>query len=318
MLAIKRFIDKIAPLNTTVLIQGETGTGKEIVAKLIHLKSYRSNKRFVVINCATIKDELLESHLFGHMKGAFTGAHKTTKGFFEVADGGTIFLDEIAEMPQATQAKLLRAIQTKQIYRLGSTDPIDVDVRIIAATNKNLEEEVKKGRFREDLYYRLKVIDIYLPPLRERKDDIPLLANYFIKKFSIKHNKNIKGITDEALSYLTSLPWKGNVRELENKIERAVALCDGEYIDLDNFQEPYYSSQTDTILTPNLILKANLPLIEAKREFEKKYIINLLKKTKGNVTKAAKLAQIPRQNLHKKIKQFNINIDDFRIGGKSY
>ncbi|NLV88348.1 MAG: sigma-54-dependent Fis family transcriptional regulator, partial [Tissierellia bacterium] len=217
-------IDNISKTDATVLLMGETGVGKEVIAKLIHKKSHRKDKRFVVINCAAIPENLIESELFGHEKGAFTGASYRKIGKFEQGQGGTIFLDEIGELPLKMQVKFLRVLQERQFERIGSLDSIDLDVRVIAATNKDLLEELKKGNFREDLYYRVNVIKIEIPPLRERKEDIIALSNVFINEFSTYYDKNLKKIDLEAMHILLHYPWKGNVRELKNVIERSVIL----------------------------------------------------------------------------------------------
>ena len=224
MKGIVSLVKKVAKTDATVLIRGESGTGKELIAKAIHGLSKRKNKTFVAVNCASIPDTLLEAELFGHKKGAFTDAYTDRKGKFEQADGGTIFLDEIGDMPLSLQAKILRALQEKEITPLGSNKSVKVDVRVLSATSRNLEEMVKKGEFREDLYYRLNVIDITLPPLRERREDIPLLADFFLKKFSLKHGVRKPQIEEGALKLIKGYEWKGNVRELENFIEKMVVL----------------------------------------------------------------------------------------------
>ncbi len=226
MLQVYELIEKVAPTPSSVLISGESGTGKELVAKAIHFNSPRADKPFITVNCAALAENLLESELFGHEKGAFTGAIAMRKGRFELADGGTLFLDEIGEIPLSLQAKLLRAIQEKSFERVGGSKTLLVDVRIVSATNKDLKDEVKKGTFREDLYYRLNVIHLGLPPLRDRQDDIPLLVEYFVKSVADRLGKTELDINKEAMRLLVSLPWEGNVRELENTIERAAILCD--------------------------------------------------------------------------------------------
>lgn len=226
MQEVYRLIQRVSPSRATVLLYGESGTGKELVAKAIHYSSDRAEGPFIAVSCAALPDTLLESELFGHEKNAFTGATTQRIGRFELAHGGTLFLDEIAEISPATQVKLLRVLQERQFERLGGTKTIEVDVRVIAATNKNLEQMVEDGKFREDLYYRLQVIQIYLPPLRERKDDIPLLVEHFIQKYNTPNKKQIKAVTPEAMQMLMAYHWSGNVRELENAIERAVVLAD--------------------------------------------------------------------------------------------
>jgi two-component system, NtrC family, response regulator GlrR len=271
-------VTRVAKTDSTIYIHGESGTGKELIAKAIHLASARNERPFVAVNCAAIPETLLESELFGHEKGAFTGAVKSTKGLFVQAHEGTIFLDEVGDLPLATQAKLLRILQERQCYPLGSENAVDVDVRVIVATNKDLEELVSQGLFREDLFYRIHVIPILLPPLRERKEDIPLLVEHFLRKFSQKMKKSVDGLTSMAMQRLMTYEWPGNVRELENTLEFAVAMT------------------RENIIPESLILETKAPtpevktLSEARREFEKQYLTNLLELTEGNVTRAAELA----------------------------
>lgn len=274
---------RVASTNTTVLITGESGTGKELIAKAIHYNSSRQSKPFVAINCASIPETLIESELFGYEPGAFTGATVRKRGLFEVANEGTLFLDEIGDLPLSIQAKLLRVLQEKEIMRLGGRESIKVDVRIIAATNKNLEEELKKGRFREDLFYRLKVITIEIPPLRERKEDIPLLVEHFIKKYSKEFQKIIKGIEPLALRRLEGYHWPGNVRQLMAVIERAVIMADDiirlEHIQ-DELKEPACRSLYDIDIPPEGL---NL------EDFEKELLKKAMERANGVIAKAAKL-----------------------------
>ncbi len=237
--ALKRELEKIARSDATVLVMGETGTGKELIARRIHALSQRAEGPYVRVNCAAIPDTLVEAELFGHEKGAFTGAVYTRKGKFELAHGGTILLDEIGEMPLHLQAKLLRVLQEGEVDRIGGSSPVKVDVRVVATTNRDLAQEVKEGRFREDLFFRLNVVPIYVPPLRERKEDIPLLAEAFLRRYSRKMGKEIKGITDSAMKVLLDYDWPGNVRELENCIHRAVVLCEGSYLEEELVSFPY-------------------------------------------------------------------------------
>jgi len=307
MIELFKLVKKVAPLDCTVLIEGESGTGKELIARAIHQNSPRATRRFVAINCAAIPVNLLESELFGYEKGAYTGALERKKGYFEVADGGTLLLDEISEMPLELQAKLLRILQDKTFQRVGSTDDIIVDVRIIASTNKNLEDEVTQGRFRKDLYYRINVIKITVPPLRERKDDIPLLVQYFLEKHSKKIGKRIHCVSDEAMNYLIKYNWDGNVRELENVIERAVVLAESEIItvnELPDFLSVDLMKNNSDIFTKSYY--------EARQEFDLKYFMHLLKRTKGNISEVSRLAQIPRQNVYEKIKKLKIDVSSFR------
>ncbi len=289
---------EIADSRATVLIQGESGTGKELLARFIHNNSNRRDKPFIAINCAALPEGLLESELFGHEKGSFTGALKTKKGRFELADKGTLLLDEISEMDYSLQSKLLRVIQEKEIERVGGTSPIKVDVRIIATTNRNLKKEIEKGNFREDLYYRLNVIPFYLPPLRERVEDIPLLVDYFIKKYNILDNRDVKGLTDEALNLLMSMKWKGNIRELENIIERAVLMCDGKTIKAGDL---LIDEQNDTKTEEATIFNLNTLSL---KEIEKRAIFHALDRTNGNRTHAAEILGISVRTLRNKLNEY--------------
>lgn len=302
IIALKRIIQKVAPLDATILILGETGTGKEVTAKMIHEQSPQKDSNFIPVHCGGIPDTLLESVLFGHEKGSFTGAYKTHKGYFEIANDGTIFLDEIGDTTHSFQVKLLRVLQDKQFRRIGGSDILTTNARIIAATNRDLKSMVAKGEFREDLYYRLNVISLRIPPLRERPDDIPLLVRHFIRRYSKKHNHLGVYLKPETMEIITKQPWNGNVRELENVIERLVALSDSDWIGPLELPEEYLQPQPVQILNRSQFL----PYAEAKNMFEKEYIINLLAKTNGNVSQAAKLAKMPRQNLHLKIKKHNL------------
>ena len=303
----KKLIDllaMIAPSEATVLITGESGTGKELIAKSIHHNSQRKDRPLVVINCAAMTETLLESELFGHEKGAFTGADKRREGRFMQADKGTIFLDEIGETSPAMQAKLLRVIQEREIQRVGGEETLSVDVRILAATNRKLEDEVKSGNFREDLYYRLNVVTLDIPPLRIRQDDIPLLAQHFLRKYSIKNHKQVRGFSPLAMDMLLNYEWPGNVRELENTIERAVILLSGEHIsekDLpSNISEPY-SDKRDWVKEPQL-LAANRPL----EEIEKEAILATLEAAGGNKSETALRLKINRKTLYKKLKSYGV------------
>ena len=287
--------------SANVCISGESGTGKELIAKSLHLVSDRKKNPFVAINCAAIPEGLLEGELFGYEKGAFTGAIRNRKGFFVQAHGGTIFLDEISEMPESMQVKLLRVIQEKQFYPLGSEKPVDVDLQIVTATNKNLKEEVRKGNFREDLFYRIYVIPIQLPVLRERREDIILLADHFIEKHSKGMNKKVSGMSAAALQKLLSYSWPGNVRELENTIEYAIAMTSSEII------------SEDLILQTQAVDHEPLkPLKEERNEFEKNYITRLLSLTRGNVSKAAKQAGKYRPDFYVLMKKHNLEAATFK------
>lgn len=292
----------VAPTDTTILILGKSGTGKERIADTIHLNSDRAEKPFVKVNCAALPENLLESELFGHEKGAFTGATARRQGRFEVADGGTIFLDEIGEIPVSVQVKLLRVLQERQFETLGSSKTNTVDVRIIAATNKDLETEIAEGRFREDLFYRLNVFPITLPPLKDRKEDIQPLAHHFLDKYSKKHKRRAKGFTPKTIDLFKRYQWKGNIRELENTVERSVILCLEEYIrpqhlpaiiqDLANEPGP-----TNAGIETGLTLK----------EMEKQLIISTLAQYEGNRTKTAEALGISRRSLQMKLKEYGIN-----------
>ena len=313
-LAIQKIMEKvkkIAPLDTTILISGETGVGKELIADLIYRNSSRSNKKFVAINCGSLPDNLLESTLFGHKKGSFTSAIKDKIGYFQEADGGTLFLDEITETTPAFQVKLLRVLEKGIIRQVGGESDVTVDVRIIAATNKDLHEEVEKGNFRDDLLYRLNVIDVHIPPLRERIEDIKLLVSKFTSEFSMKYKKQELKISNAALSILLNQQWKGNIRELKNTIEHSVALASHDTIIPEDLPDSIFkknSKESDSSTAHFL----SLPYPEAKREFEKTYIETLMNKYDGEVTKVSKISGIKRQNLYEKFKRYEINPDDFR------
>jgi two-component system response regulator GlrR len=289
-------IEQMAPVSSTVLVQGESGTGKELVAKAIHDLSPRRGRPFITVNCAALPETLLESELFGHEKGAFTGAAERRLGRFELADTGTIFLDEIGEITPATQVKLLRVLESRTFFRVGGTQPIKVDVRVIAATNRALREAVALGEFRDDLYYRLNVLNIYLAPLRERREDIPILVRRFIREFARAQDRTFRGITPEAMQRLVSAPWPGNVRQLANVVEQTFALS------------------TTSLITASLVQKAlraqggDIPSLEAARAgFEREYLIRLLKITQGSVSQAARLAERNRTDFYKLLKRHQLD-----------
>lgn len=295
-------VSRIAKTDSTVYIHGESGTGKELIAKALHLASERKNKPFVALNCAAVPEPLLESELFGHERGAFTGAVRSRKGLFTQAHEGTLFLDEVGDMPPSTQAKLLRVLQERQFYPVGSEKSVEVDVRVVVATNKDLEEQVKQGVFREDLFYRIHVIPIYLPSLRERKEDIPSLVEHFIKKFGQQMQKGVTGLTPEAMQKLMMHDWPGNVRELENVIEYAVAMTHHDLI-----------SEDLILQTKGVVSQEPLkPLKDAKNAFEKSYLIYLLEICKGNISRAAKLAGKYRADFYDLLRKHNLNISDFK------
>lgn len=307
MLKVYSLIKKVADTTANVLILGESGTGKELVAKAIHENSPRKDMPFVVINCGGIPENLLESELFGYLKGSFTGAYADKPGLFEIARGGTIFLDEVAELPLVLQVKLLRVVQEKTFLRIGGTENIRVDVRIISATNRNLEEMVQKGDFREDLYYRLNVIPISIPPLRERKDDIPVLTKYFIEKYSREFGKGIKNISNYALELLMDYSFPGNVRELENIIERSVALEHSSIVLPENLMISRENSaaKNETFKIEN-IPDQGLNLNDELARFERAIIGKALEKSKGSKTKAAELLMISFDSLRYRIEKLGI------------
>lgn len=313
-------INKVADTPSTVLITGESGTGKELVARSIHRLSSRRDKPFVKINCTAIPKELIESELFGYEKGAFTGALNSKPGRFELADEGTIFLDEIGDIDTSVQVKLLRVLQDGEFERIGGLKTIKVNVRVICATNRDLKEALKRGLFREDLYYRLNVVNIHIPPLRERKEDIPQLVSYFINKFNRKLNKNITGITDKAMEYLISYQWPGNVRELENVIERAILFADSIITAKELPQEIKESvSMLPEGISPTVIDLKELPGDDFKEKvklvtykIEKELIEKALRCSKGNISQAARLLKLSRKGLQLKIKELNIDINRIR------
>lgn len=294
MLKIVDIIESIAHSDCNVIITGESGTGKGLVAKLIHYTGIRRNEPFLAVNCAIFTEQLLASELFGHEKGAFTGAVSTKKGLIEVAHGGTLFLDEIAEMPPSLQAKLLKVIEDREFFRVGGTRPIKVDVRFIAATNQNLKELIEKGKFRKDLYFRLNVMEIYIPPLRERKEDIIPLSKYFLEKHSKAANKNIKGFTREALEILKSYSYPGNVRELENIIERAIILGKTSYIRPESLPLSMQLFKIETV-SPDRI--------KTVEELTRDYALKILELVDGNRTKAAEILGISRTSLWRILKE---------------
>ena len=309
LLEIFKLIKKVADYNTTVLITGESGTGKELIARAIHYHGKRKDKLFVAVNCGAIPAMLLESELFGHVKGAFTDAVRNKPGLFEEADAGTMFLDEIGELPKELQVKLLRVIQEGEIRRVGDSKSKKIDVRIIAATARDLSEEIKKGNFREDLFYRLNVVNINLPPLRERKGDIPILAGHFLKIYSDKFGKPIKGIDKEAMDAISSYQWPGNVRELENVMERAVILEDADVIKTDSlpFVNPPSPMGTDLKSIPTWGMGGfDLSIKKAEEAIEKELIKKALDATGGNKTKAAELLEISHRALLYKIKGYGL------------
>lgn len=307
MLKVYDLIETVSQSDATVLVYGESGTGKEVVANAIHLRSARKAKAFIKVNCAALPETLLETELFGHEKGAFTGALKQRKGRFEIADGGTLFLDEIGDISLSVQVKLLRILQERQFERVGGNETISVDVRLICATQKDLKEEIRKGTFREDLYYRLNVVPILLPPLRERREDVLLLSEHFIKKFSQKMGKEITGLTGEAKALLLKYSFPGNIRELENMLERAIALIKDKTIRAEDLPDEV-CGQTNPIQMICEKVRGSKPLAVASRIFEKEYIQKVLEKTKGKKGQAAEMLGISRKTLWEKIKELGIEI----------
>lgn len=290
-----------AATDSNVYIEGKSGTGKELIAKTLHVASNRKKGPFIVINCAAIPEHLMEAELFGYEKGAFTGAYMRKNGLFTEACSGTFFLDEISEMPLSMQVKILRALEEKEFYPVGGRQTVKVDARIIAASNKNLEQEIKNGKFRDDLFYRIHVIPIKLPPLSERKEDIPILSRHFLQKYSKEMGKNIHEFSMDAMQKLLSYPWPGNIRELENTIECAVAMTKQNIITEDLILQ-----------TQNINLEGLKPFKYAKESFEKNYLIQLFELTRGNVSKAAKLAGKYRADIYELIKKYNLKLTDFR------
>jgi Nif-specific regulatory protein len=298
-------VTQVARTNTTVLLRGESGTGKELIAHAIHYNSLRASKPFIKVSCAALPETLIESELFGYEKGAFTGAHGRKKGRFELAEGGTLFLDEIGDLNGSTQIKLLRVLQEREFERLGGTETIKANVRLIAATNKNLEKAISQGEFREDLYYRLNVFTIFMPPLRERKSDILLLADHFLEKYAREHSKSIKRISTPAIDMLASYHWPGNVRELENIIERAVLVCETNALHGHHLPPTLQTAEETGTLT-------RLSLESAVEAYERDIILDALKTTRGNRKKAAKMLDTTERIIGYKVKKYGIDCDRFR------
>lgn len=296
MQKVYRIIEKVAPTDANVLVSGESGTGKEVIARAIHHKSLRKGKRFLPINCGAIPAELIESELFGFIKGTFTGATQSRRGLFEDADGETIFLDEISTLPMSLQPKLLRVVETKEILPVGGREWIKMDVRIIASTNEDLEEEIKKGNFRLDLYYRLREVEINLPPLRERKEDIPILADHFIKKYNTELNKKIETVDENVMGLFLSYPWKGNIRELENVIERALIMCEGRTITLSDLPSDFMAKGEENITYLKEYLKIH----------EREHIKKILIMTNNDKKKAADLLGLSIPSLYRKIEDLKV------------
>jgi Nif-specific regulatory protein len=296
---------QVAGSNTTVLIRGESGTGKEMAAHAIHYNSPRAEKAFVKVSCAALPESLIESELFGYEKGAFTDARAQKKGRFELAHGGTLFLDEIGELSAATQIKLLRVLQEREFERLGGVEPVKINVRLIAATNKDLELAVQAGSFREDLYYRLNVFSIYMPPLRERRPDIPLLADHFVEKYAAAHGKDVRRIATTAIDMLMAYHWPGNVRELENCIERAALVCEGGVIHGHHLPPTLQTAEVSGTVT-------RMSLAAAIEAYEKDLIQDALKSARGNRARAARLLDTTERIIGYKVKKYGIDSERFR------
>ncbi len=302
-------VKRVARLETLVLIIGETGVGKGVFAEMIHCNSLRKHQKFVSVNCGSLTETLLESLLFGHRRGAFTGAYRDKIGYFQEANGGTLFLDEITETSLSFQVKLLKVLETGVFRQVGSDNDIQTDVRIIAASNKDIKEQVKLGLFRDDLYYRLNVINLIIPPLRDRKDDIKLLTNSFVKEFCTKYKKDELTVSPAVMSILMSYSWKGNVRELRNAIEHTVILAEHSIIQPEDLPDSIMPDKGHEMIPP---VSTVLPWQQSKEEFERAYLMTLLNQSAGNFTKAARISGIPRENLYRKCNQFNIDYNVFR------
>jgi two-component system response regulator PilR (NtrC family) len=302
MIQVFEVIKTVADTASTVLISGNSGTGKELVARALHFNSRRSSKPFIALNCGAISENLIESELFGHKKGAFTGAISDKEGFIKAAEGGTLFLDEISEMPPQLQVKLLRAIQEKEFTPVGTTLSLPVNVRFVASTNRNLQEQVTQGKFREDLFYRLNVVEIHLPSLKERESDLPLLADHFVDKYRKQMGKNIKGISSEVIRVLMNHEWKGEIRELENTIERAVIFCNEDFINLKHLPAQFKTETEQTEYSPSGSLD------ESVKKFEKEIILRTLESNEFNKEKTADVLQVGLSTLYRKMKELDIQI----------
>lgn len=308
-------IHRLCKVDTTVLIRGENGTGKELVARAIHFNSPRKSGSMIAINCGAIPENLMESELFGHEKGSFTGAHERKIGKFQLANNGTIFLDEVAELKPEMQVRLLRVLQERKFMPVGSNREVKTDARIIAATNRNLEKMIEEGTFREDLFYRLNVMPIFLPPLRERTDDIAELSQYFMKRFSKAHNRQINSIADEALQVLKQYRWPGNIRELENVIERAFIIENSDRITVGSLPETVINKAKENmapVQSAQISAAGVLDYDAFKEQAEKEFIISALRANKGRINKTVAEANIPKNTLLRKIKRYEINVDDFK------
>jgi len=309
MQQVVEMIRKVAPTKSNVLITGESGTGKELVAHAIHSLGSQSSRRFIAVNCSAIPESLLESELFGHKKGSFTSAFEDKKGLFECARGGTLFLDEIGHMPMSCQVKLLRAVEHRQIIPVGSTEPVEVDLRLVAATNKDLAKEIKAGLFREDLYYRMNVVGIHIPPLRERKEDIPMLVEHFVKKYNAEMGKQCRGVSDDVMRLLMSYEWKGNIREMQNVIERAVIFAEDDVIKTSDIG--LIGSKAIGLSEEHENLHA------AVKAYEKQHIRRVLNRYDWNKVEAAKALDVGLSSLYRKIDELEINVIKYRKKGQA-
>jgi two-component system response regulator AtoC len=316
MKAVYRLLEKAAAVDATVLVHGETGTGKELAARAIHALSPRRERRFVPVNCGALPGELVESELFGHARGAFTGAAAAKPGLFQEAQGGTIFLDEVGELPLPAQVKLNRVLQEKEIRRVGETQATPVDVRVVTATHRDLREEVRAGRFREDLFYRLNVFAVALPPLRERPEDVPLLATHFLEKHANALRRTLRGFAPDALARLAAHPWPGNVRELENVVERAVAVAAGEVVEVGDLPPELGAAPgAPAVPAPAAALAALAykdAVAGARDRVTREYLVALLTEFGGNVTRAAERAGVERESLHRLLRKHGLRSDDFK------
>ena len=300
---LRREIARVAPTDARVLITGENGTGKELVARSIHRHSERSDSLLVEVNCAAIPEELIESELFGHVRGSFTGATEDRRGKFEEADGATLFLDEVGDMSARTQSKVLRALQEGRFTRVGGSRAISSDARVLSATNKNLAEEIRRGTFREDLFFRLAVVPVSVPPLRERREDIALLARHFLRQASLRFGRKPKSLSAAAVEALVGYRWPGNVRELKNLVERLMILCPSEEIRRENLPAEIAEGE------PAAVLPADAPLRDAREDFERRYILASLRRHRGNVSRTADALQIERSNLYRKLRSYGIEVE---------
>jgi len=311
--AVWKLLEQAAGLDITVLLTGETGTGKELAARAVHDRSARRDHRFIPVNCGALPGELVESELFGHARGAFTGATAAKPGLFEDAEGGTLFLDEIGDLPLPVQVKLNRALQEKEIRRVGANEPVRIDVRLVAATHRDLKAEVEAGRFREDLYYRLAVFPVALPALRERREDIPLLAAHFLQKHAGAHRQEPPGFDAEALRTLAGYRWPGNVRELENAVERALAVCAGHTVGVHDLPTDVQSAQEGAMPGELLVKMPYREAVDLARDrISRDYLVVLLEEFQGHVTHAAERAGMERESLHRLLKRYGVRADDFK------